>query len=426
MQTAELLAEPAREALNRLLAAGEHLPKEVARSIIHHGREVVPALIEIVEDDALAQADGPGGGFPPIHAAELLGELKATEAIEPMLRTLSRCDSMAILYSTLIFALKALGPPVLEPALAAYEQAQSEGYRRALADVLSRLSVRDERILSVLLKTLKEDVLLGAGCLAEYGDPSALPHLSAALDVCELDPKGDVFANQEIIELDGAIEELGGKLTADQARKVRAARSHWHPGEGEAADRESAPDLDEILRRFEESAYAKGIPGLSSGWIQMALDYGAEYEGASFATFDARALRAVLFELFPRKVSCEASEAPHIVRSLRAFWTFAKEELTHPHAAACLAELGEEAINPLRQKLADPSNYGTAKAFFMLGRRQGYDVETEEGMWEWSMAYNAGLAERAGLRAASSKSREEQKRKKRLRKLKKQAQRRSR
>jgi hypothetical protein len=46
--------------------------------------------------------------------------------------------------------------------------------------VLSGIGFVDDRILAVLLRALEDQVDLGAGLLAEYGDPSALPHLGAA------------------------------------------------------------------------------------------------------------------------------------------------------------------------------------------------------------------------------------------------------
>jgi len=112
-------------------------------------------------------------------------------------------------------------------------------------------------------------------------------------------------------------------------------------GEG-ALDGDS--EREDVLRRFSESDHAGGA--CDPGWVELSLRYGAEYEGVSFSGFDARLLDKVVFELFPRKVSCEPS-APEIIRSLRAFWTFARDVLGHAHAEACLRELGEEAIPTL-------------------------------------------------------------------------------
>jgi len=438
MATEAARTDPNADAVAQLVSAGERLPEPVAEAILRRGREVIPVLVEILEDHALAQGDAPGGGYAPIHAARVLGDLEASEAIESMLRVLARCDAMDILYSTIIEVLESFGPPALEPALAVHAAAESEDQRSAIADVLSRIGVRDHRVLAVLLKMLKDDVELGAGSLAEYGDPAALPHLGAALDRCELDVRGGLLANQDIIELVAAIEELGGALSQDQERKVRAVEAARDEArapllaigasddddEADDAERRWASEREEIVRRFTESPHAGGAPDLD--WIDLALEYGAEYEGVPFAAFDARVLREVLFGLFPRKVSCEATAASEIVHSLRAFWTFARDVLAHPHAVACLAELGDEAIPRLARKLEDPSNFGTAKSFVMMGRRRGFRVDSEEGLREWSDAFNAGRASSGGFRTLPDRKSEENRRKKKLRKLRKQAQRRNR
>jgi hypothetical protein len=432
--------DPNADVVAQLVSVGERLPEPVAEAILRRGREVVPLLIEVLADHALAQGDAPGGGYAPIHAARVLGDLEASEAIEPMLRVLARCDAMDILYSTLIEVLESFGPPVLEPALAVHAAAESEDQRSAVADVLSRIGVRDHRALAVLLRMLEDDVELGAGLLAEYGDPAALPHLGAALDRCELDVRGGLLANQDIIELMAAIEELGGALSEDQERKVRAVKGARDEArapllaigasddddedEVDDAERQGASERAEIVRRFAHSPHAGGAPDL--GWIDRALEYGAEYEGVPFAAFDARVLREVLFGLFPHKVSCEAAAASEIVHSLRAFWTFARDVLAHPHAVACLAELGDEAIPRLSRKLEDPSTFGMAKSFVMMGRRRGFRVDSEEGLREWSDAFDMLRASSGGFRTLPGRKSDENRRKKKLRKLRKQAQRRNR
>jgi HEAT repeat protein len=170
MATEAARTDPNADVVARLVSAGERLPEPVAQAILRRGREVVPLLIEVLEDHALARGDAPGGGYAPIHAARVLGDLEASEAIEPMLRVLARCDPMDILHGTLLDVLDSFGPPVLEPALAVLPAAESDDGRSAIACVLSRMGIRDHRVLAVLLRMLEDDVELGAGSLAEYGE----------------------------------------------------------------------------------------------------------------------------------------------------------------------------------------------------------------------------------------------------------------
>jgi hypothetical protein len=223
MQSGSDKAKLNRELFTKLVHAGERLPTSVCAPIIAAGSEAIPELIAILKDAKLAMFDAPGKGYAPIHAVSILQEMKAVDAIEPMLQILSRCDAMDILYSTLIHALHSFGTSTLEPALRAYAVAKNEDQRSAIASVLSGIHVHDPRIFSILLQQLEEDTELGAGALAEYGDQAALPYLSTALDACKLDHRGGIFANQEIIELAAAIKELGGELTECQASLVRAA-----------------------------------------------------------------------------------------------------------------------------------------------------------------------------------------------------------
>lgn len=236
-------------------------------AILRRGSEVVPALLGILEDGELAREDAPGHGYAPVHAARLLQQLGAADAIAPMLRVLARCDPMDVLYSALVHALESMGAPVLEPALDAYAVARSGDRRTALASVLSGLGVRDDRILSVLLDALQYDAVLGAGLLAEYGDPAALPRLGEALD------------------------ELGGTLTDAQrttvlavgrAREVARAPllaigASEDDDDDEVDDDELQRERAEVIDRFFRSPHAASIPHL--GWIDLSLTYAAEHEG---------------------------------------------------------------------------------------------------------------------------------------------------
>jgi HEAT repeat protein len=155
----------------------------------------------------------------------LLGELGAEDAIGPMLRLLARTDWSDALHDDTIFALRKLGARVIEPALQALSEQSNTTFRQAVASVLSELGVRDARILAVLVDVLHDDVTLGAANLAQYGDPGALPHLSRALDEYEIEDTVSPLANHAVVELEAAIDDLGGTLSAEQQLKCRLARA---------------------------------------------------------------------------------------------------------------------------------------------------------------------------------------------------------
>lgn len=382
MTTAGSTASPAGGVepalLERLVHAGEQLPDDVRESFLRLDRAVAgPALVQLLECEPLADVNAAGGGYAPIHAVALLETLRTPEAIEPMLRVLAGCDALEILYSRLIFALQAFGAPALEPVLAAYAAAQTEDRRMALEDVLAGLRVRDDRILRRLLDALERAPEHGASLLAEYGDDAALPALAAALDACEPYRRGGFVANSALIELEAAIAALGGTFTPDQERKLeplraarRAAMDHKGAAADGADDREGVLDGDDtraqVLEQFAASPHA-AFDGVSDRWVELSLRYAAEYLEAPFAEIDEETLEEIVFEILPRKVSCGPDAAAEAIRSLRAFWTFARDVLDQPHAEDCLEVLGDGAVGRLERALSEPSNFGLAKSLFMSG-----------------------------------------------------------
>lgn len=217
--------KPARELVDSFAAEGETLSQELLDSLLARGQEILPDLIAIVEDEELADVESCGEGFVPVHAARVLRELKAAEAVEAMLKTLARCDCADLLYGELIAALRAVGAQALEPVLKAHSQSDSTDYCDALADVLSGIGVRDERIFSIFSEMLKRDPELAAANFVDYGDPAAIALLSGLLDRCKPHSNIDPYANSKIIELSCAIEELGGKLSKHQNSLLKRAKT---------------------------------------------------------------------------------------------------------------------------------------------------------------------------------------------------------
>jgi hypothetical protein len=215
----EAAADDPEALVELLIEAGKQLPPRLRRQILALGPAAVPPLLALFQDRALALEEAPGEGWGPIHAAELLGELRAPEAIEPMLRLLEENDWDTILHDTVLRTLPLYGGAAFEPTLAAYEAAADPEVRGSFTSVLARLGIRDDRIYDALIEELNRDVVMGAGHFTEYRDPRVLPLLFEMLDRYE--SQGDKpFANQELIEVVGAIEELGGELTPEQREKV--------------------------------------------------------------------------------------------------------------------------------------------------------------------------------------------------------------
>lgn len=214
-------AKDAEARVRLLIEAGQVLPTHLRGRILALGPEAIPPLLSLMEDEALSLETAPGEGWAPIHAVEMLAELRAEEAIPPMLRVLARTEWSAILHGEILKALPMLGPAALEPSLAAFEESQDPDLQRSLFHVLAGLKAHDERVFRILARLLEEDVEFGAMLLAEYGDARAVPLLSAALDEYQPKPSDDWMANHAVVELEAAIQHLDGTLTPEQKEKVR-------------------------------------------------------------------------------------------------------------------------------------------------------------------------------------------------------------
>lgn len=151
--------------------------------------------------------------------------------------------------------------------------------------------------------------------------------------------------------------------------------------------------LEEFAKSPEGAAFREqhGDPGYAALMMRYAMDY----DGVSPPEMSAGDFERVVFGLFPRKVSTQPESAPVIVAELRALWTFLQRAHELKNAAAILGKLGPGAEARLHRELADPSNYGMAKSFFMTGQKMGFDMTTQEGLQAFMLYYNSQLLNRA-------------------------------
>jgi hypothetical protein len=208
-----------------LIQADGVLPSEVAERILAQGEVAVAPLIEILEDRSLLE---PSGGWAPIHAAVLLGELGAIEAIPALLEALVDEDDGDLFTDEVSESLMAMGPDVLESLLAAHAELLAEGsnpyYLMDMERILCSLGVRDERVFTALIGALERTPEHGACCLAQYGDERAIEPLRGAFDRCDLEAEVWSRDMEAASEIRDAIEELGGSLAEEQERRYQRAR----------------------------------------------------------------------------------------------------------------------------------------------------------------------------------------------------------
>jgi len=170
--------------------------------------------------------------------------------------------------------------------------------------------------------------------------------------------------------------------------------------DGMLLEKKAGQYLDQLVQLFEQSPEGQALwnEGIEPGWTGMMIDFGINYLSVTPPQMSPAHLREILFDLFPRKLSASADEAPGIIRELQAFWQFLQREFHLENAAACLNVLDEKTARKLKQEMGNPANFGIAKSFVMMGMQRGYDMSSEEGLNEWMAIYNAEIAAGAGPR----------------------------
>ena len=142
LPSSELLAAAELGPVARLLIGdGEHLRPATYSQIMALGPQAVPQLVEVLRNPRLADQNAPGEGWAPIHAAGLLGELRAVVAVDPMLELLSDSDDLDCLSVEILESLAAMGPPILERMLQVQPRFECANQLNPLNGVLAKLGI---------------------------------------------------------------------------------------------------------------------------------------------------------------------------------------------------------------------------------------------------------------------------------------------
>jgi hypothetical protein len=166
--------------------------------------------------------------------------------------------------------------------------------------------------------------------------------------------------------------------------------------DGEINERKAQKYSEHLIEEFAKAPEGKAIEerfGRVGGWVDLMFEYAFNYIGVDLTDLSTDNMREVLFELFPRKVSTDAGDAPEIVAEFHAFWEFLKRQYGLP-VANIIDMLDDRAERRLRDELANPANFGMAKSFFVQGQQAGFDMSTQEGINAFMAAYNAGQMNR--------------------------------
>jgi len=205
---------PVDNLIEELIEQGEeHFTAEQLELCRARRAEAIPALMVLASDEYLQVEDSPGEGCAPIHAVELLGELKAVEAIPALIDIVADSDPEDFIFSAAIHALGKIGPPALEEVLTFMRYSWDVEAKTSLAEVIGEIGQRDvgaqlPRSYETLVAVWEEATWEEGKCMLAYplaltGGEQAIPLLKAALE----DPYlGDPLDYNKIAD---ALEELG-------------------------------------------------------------------------------------------------------------------------------------------------------------------------------------------------------------------------
>ena len=213
--------------IQRLRTVGSDLPRSIAAQIVALGDGATPLLLRLLDQRAAADPnEDPGAAescsdcgqqhddraWAPLHAVDLLTELREPAAIDAMLKIIAGTSSDEPIHDKVVERLPDFGGAALEPVLAALARTTKETETaESLCCILSALGVRDDRILHALLELLTVHPRAAAVYLADYGDAAACPALLDVITASEANVE-DATERLERLDILDAYTSLGGEL----------------------------------------------------------------------------------------------------------------------------------------------------------------------------------------------------------------------
>ncbi|MBU0705345.1 MAG: DUF2150 family protein [Chloroflexi bacterium] len=177
------------------------------RRFVHQRAAVIPYLIRMVEDEQYWYEEGPGGGWATILAARLLGELKASQAVDALVSAVADSDASDVIQEAALFSLMAIGRSALSAVQAYFCYGRDVETKTALAEVLGCIGRQNTDAFD-LLRQVWEDAdwaqnrRMVALAFGDLCDRRAIPLLQTALE----DRRTDAL-DQEYISW--ALQRLG-------------------------------------------------------------------------------------------------------------------------------------------------------------------------------------------------------------------------
>ena len=142
-----------------------------------------------------------------------------------------------------------------------------------------------------------------------------------------------------------------------------------------------SPEGRSHLQEFPEAAY----------WADQFMYYGFSYLGVTLPRMTSKYVEEIVTEIFPRKISLLSPEdVDDAIPELIAFWKYLEREYGLRRAGAILRFLHKVAPD-FKRVMNDPSKFGMAKSFVMMGQQAGFDMTKEDDIDAFMHRYNASI-----------------------------------
>ena len=142
-----------------LIFAEQMNTKFAAKRLTAQKDDLIPYLLEIVDDESLAEEGSLGKGFAPPHAIDLLGEWGVTEALPRLIKILEEEDEDTYIWGSAADALGKMGPEVVDEMFALLDRSE-DVHVATVGGILSSAGKGNQRVYDWLKSQLdlhKED-----------------------------------------------------------------------------------------------------------------------------------------------------------------------------------------------------------------------------------------------------------------------------
>lgn len=172
-----------------------------------HRSDLIPELIRIIQSPTYAYDSAPGGGWAPILAVRVLGDLGARQAADTLVWAMVLSNPNTYIHDATIFSLAAMGSPALPAIKRYYRYGQSVTKKATLAEVLGLAGEDDPEVFHLLKEVWEaanwtQNRRAVAMAFGDLGDRRAEPLLREAAR----DPRADAL-DRDYVWL--ALLELG-------------------------------------------------------------------------------------------------------------------------------------------------------------------------------------------------------------------------